>query len=565
MPKFFKLICFLLAIVLLGIACKLFSPPGSFAFNESSAEFMGDLNLDGKINDEDVRLWISVLFKLELDPEIVDRADINKDGKANASDVQAIINAALSSQENYVVITQEASSFSPLATYFAQQKKARLISYQNEFSEIIPNLASISPQYAAIVLPPELLTPDLLDSIDEELRNVDTDPFLDVAYGIITSFTIEDGYMYVDRLLRYQSPLDISLYRINMNYRDGQLIKRYGINAYERCSSSIMPCDVQGEATVERIQAEILDYDFLGSMVHGIPDRMLLGFGEDLHGDRSGVIGRKKVGESFENVSLNFNLALLLSEACMTARINGTPNIIQFEDQNTPGNVDTSIALSFLKSGVLNFIGPPHVAHNVFFPEQAFAGRMIFQGESIGEILKDFKNQFIFSTVIQQKDLEGHPRADEYTIGFTRHHLRNWILFGDPSLSFSNQNLVYEDCIKSLEEHRNGKEATVTAMISFLDENGIFLGNTKYIGVVTQNGENVSAPTACSFTIPLDGKLTNLEIQSTGVHERFYGDFIVNQAIVENAGDELIVFIPDTIIKAESKRESVWTFSITYQ
>ncbi len=40
----------------------------------------------------DVQLCIDVFVGIEMDPDIVTRADVNQDGKANALDVQLIVN-----------------------------------------------------------------------------------------------------------------------------------------------------------------------------------------------------------------------------------------------------------------------------------------------------------------------------------------------------------------------------------------------------------------------------------------------------------------------------------------
>jgi hypothetical protein len=52
----------------------------------------GDINLDGLINEDDVHLCINVFLEVELNPDIVARADINDDGIVNTLDVQEIVN-----------------------------------------------------------------------------------------------------------------------------------------------------------------------------------------------------------------------------------------------------------------------------------------------------------------------------------------------------------------------------------------------------------------------------------------------------------------------------------------
>ena len=55
----------------------------------------GDLNLDGAVDEIDVRLCVAVILGLENDPAIIARSDINLDRETNALDLQLIVNAYL--------------------------------------------------------------------------------------------------------------------------------------------------------------------------------------------------------------------------------------------------------------------------------------------------------------------------------------------------------------------------------------------------------------------------------------------------------------------------------------
>lgn len=52
----------------------------------------GDLNQDGRIDEDDVQLCIEVFLEFERNPDIAVRADVNEDGIVNILDVQEIIN-----------------------------------------------------------------------------------------------------------------------------------------------------------------------------------------------------------------------------------------------------------------------------------------------------------------------------------------------------------------------------------------------------------------------------------------------------------------------------------------
>jgi hypothetical protein len=55
----------------------------------------GDLDFDGLLTNEDVRLCIEVILGLEIDPSILVRSDVNLDGRRNVLDLQEIISGLL--------------------------------------------------------------------------------------------------------------------------------------------------------------------------------------------------------------------------------------------------------------------------------------------------------------------------------------------------------------------------------------------------------------------------------------------------------------------------------------
>jgi hypothetical protein len=50
-----------------------------------------DINLDGTVDMEDLRLSINVILGLEVEPGIIERTDVNRDGEMNALDLQLIV------------------------------------------------------------------------------------------------------------------------------------------------------------------------------------------------------------------------------------------------------------------------------------------------------------------------------------------------------------------------------------------------------------------------------------------------------------------------------------------
>jgi len=476
-------------------------------------------------------------------------------------------NKCVEKKSEYVVAVKEKDSFFGLAEYFAEKKNAKLIIFNN-IDDLVEQLRSISPEYLAVVLSPEELTPDFIDEIDEKLREIDEDLFLDVSYGIITSFSIEEGYIYVDKLLDHKTPEDFSIYGINQGYFFKRLKEWYGIEVFDRCVEGYgsSACNDEFKATVDRIAKEAKEYEILNFGLHGTPDAMVLDNGESLNGTINGLIGKKPTGEmecyiegnsevctaKIEELPVALNSSLVSAFSCTTVRINGKPSVVHTEygDTDVKGEINSSIVLSALKSGALNYIGSAHVANSAIFPNQTIALEAILKGEPIGIALKDFKNNYIFNKIFAGKTLESKPKSSDFTIGFIEYHVRNWVLFGDPSIIISNKNIKPKDCIQEYKEsseiqtieEKNYLLKNVETTVKF-NENETEITNTQLLDLPNDDMTNVSANSSCAIHIQLEGKLKDYNVSFEGVNERFNSYFEEN-GIIENAGDELIIIIP---------------------
>ena len=58
---------------------------------EVGGGLLGDLDLDGDVDSEDVEICLQVMLDYEQDPEIWRRADLNRDGSVNALDLQSLV------------------------------------------------------------------------------------------------------------------------------------------------------------------------------------------------------------------------------------------------------------------------------------------------------------------------------------------------------------------------------------------------------------------------------------------------------------------------------------------
>lgn len=470
----------------------------------------------------------------------------------------------VATKAEYIVITRASSEFYELAKYFAEKKKAKLVVYQNNIDETTSDLRKYQPTYLALVLPPQDLTPDYLDYIDEKLREIDDDPFMDVAYGIITAFDLNEGYNYVNKLLAYSTLDKIEVYGVNAWVKHINMFKEHGIEVLDKCTFTIegghVWCSEENKTTVSDLVEEIKGKDVFIFNLHGEPSAIYLDEGEKIKGSTSGLIGVKN---NNEEIPIKLDTSLVIARSCLTARIKGKPSSLTEtfpdSDLNYEGDVDSSVVLSFLKSGALNYIGAPHLANMVFAPDTTLVPQSIIEGESIGKALKNFKNWYIYNTLISSRDREAAPKSDDYTIKFIKAQLRNWILFGDPSVVISKETQKVNDCIREYSESTSIENdyliKDVKTKIKFRKDTGDLLTHFMLVGKVSEGGKSGSG--VCMLNIPLEGKLENFSITHEKIKQRYNSYFEGANNIVINAGDELLIAIPWYVIEGNPDTEEI--------
>jgi len=72
------------------------------------------------------------------------------------------------------------------------------ISVDNSLVEI---LAAYEPEYVTVILHPEYVTPDMIRKLNTLFSSIDDDPFVDVAWGIVTGKSPADAQSLIDRSL----------------------------------------------------------------------------------------------------------------------------------------------------------------------------------------------------------------------------------------------------------------------------------------------------------------------------------------------------------------------------
>ncbi|MAF50941.1 MAG: hypothetical protein CMH64_02515, partial [Nanoarchaeota archaeon] len=474
------------------------------------------------------------------------------------------------------------------------------------------------------------------------------DIFLDVAYGYITSFDLEEGYKYVDKLLNYEIPDEASLYGINAEHGFHSL-EDYDIETKLTCDKSLLEgktqafqiCPDEDALDVNEMIDEIKNFDVVSIGLHGLPDRMQMLNNRWIEGDREGIklsspYGRVKlridgkdydfkvdekqviegksiiiwsigedgdviliVEEGFYRIktgeekdlheldiynyggiarkfdSLDFNANLLTGLSCTTGRVFGSPSVLKASDMDVSGKIDNSIALSFLKSGVLNYISPFSIAYLDIGDDLSalITFESISKNEPIGNSLKHFKNKFIFnkyylSTNLENKikhkitsmtkpEFSGGVYSIEDSNEYLDYNTEMWILFGDPSIRLSNNFIEQEDCVKEFKETLKNEGEVITKTVDlgiFFIENEKYLSNSR-INAVSRFIDDIPTRTpitdtlqACSVNIPLEGELIDLEINSIEGVDNSYIDYFSQDGIIKDLGDELLMVIPESVL-----------------
>ena len=380
----------------------------------------------------------------------------------------------------------------------------------------------------------------------------------------------------------------MKIYAVAPKYTYTDLKKDFPIDinyhCLTNCGGTYCICDDRNRATLDRIIQGFQNSNIIVMDVHGDPATMILDNGEGLTGSINGLIARKPTNEiicyegkgggsvcgpKMKEAQINTNANLVIAESCTTGRIHGIPTKIEatFDDYAVEGEINTSIVLSFLQSGVLNYIAATHVANTAILPEETIIEESFLQGKPIGTALKNLKNRYILVTEKYNVEMPGAPiNTDQFTKGFVLFQVRNWVLFGDPSVILTKERYKPINCIKNYSEMQYGNKKEVEIQISFSGNSE--LENSYYINEIKK--QDVGQATdkigvgVCVVNIPYNGRFKNIKVVNiSGVDERYkYGKYPAN-AFYHDLGDEILVQIPAYVIIAGSRqKELVLTYEI---
>lgn len=109
------------------------------------------------------------------------------------------INVLLSrySENEYVVLSDSQYSYDELAQEITQYYQCPILHIDSLSTRVLsPLLRHIAPSYALIVIPPDIILEDLVVPLFDAFCSIEgavNDVYLDVAYGYITGYTVEDA------------------------------------------------------------------------------------------------------------------------------------------------------------------------------------------------------------------------------------------------------------------------------------------------------------------------------------------------------------------------------------
>lgn len=499
-----------------------------------------------------------------------DKFAINKTENTVIEEQSPIADNELSSNEinvtefhktDYVVIVNESSPFIEEARFFAQHKNATLITYHKDINETLNALKIIKPNYTVIFATPEELTVGFTDGIDLLVREFDDDPYLDTAYGFITSRNAKTLRNYIERLLAYSPHPNMTVYGLG-DYSGSPIGSKVITNCLSSCAGAICVCDDANRATLDRVKENFANAELIKIGAHGTPSTILLDNNEMIIGTPHGLAGKYANGTESE---LKTNAILVLAISCTTARINGgSPiNETRFGNDNETGNISSSIVLSFLQSGALNYIGATHVATTSITPLETLGDESFRSDVPIGVALKDLKNRYIMVTEKYKVNLEGSPvNTNEYSRDFVLFNLRNWVLFGDPSIRLISNVTYVPSCVSSYKETQkpNGKIVTFTTKGS----------NSFYIDSIDKEDYGMIGMKGCDtciIKVPYQGKLESISASNiSGVDRRYlnYDNYPAN-IFYQDLGDEIMFGVPLYIASGSKRVKITYEINISSQ
>jgi len=106
---------------------------------------------------------------------------------------------------NYVVALEQdaGSDWKEVAAVLGAHRKAVQVQFRtDDLKSLMQQLKEIKPRYLALVMRPQSLDANVTRELIPLLTTIDDDPFVDVAFGVITGATAADALRFVNNIIR---------------------------------------------------------------------------------------------------------------------------------------------------------------------------------------------------------------------------------------------------------------------------------------------------------------------------------------------------------------------------
>ena len=150
--------------------------------------------------------------------------------------------------------------------------------------------------------------------------------------------------------------------------------------------------------------------------------------------------------------------------------------------------------------------------------------------------------------------MPGRPKMeDEYTKNFVKIGIKNWILFGDPSLKLSQEKIKPKNCFHSFFERKVKNRKYAFVKIKFRSDRLINNHEGIYKIEPEENCDNfgfgLTGWDICNFSIPYEGNLKKVETKIiSGVNEMFHDVKYPANAFYQDLGDEIMINVPNFVV-----------------
>jgi zinc protease len=108
---------------------------------------------------------------------------------------------------SYAVVTSDDTYADPdwkmVVDALKEKHGAEVVTYSTSIDEVLSELKRVFPQYACLVAKPQETNRDFVRDAHRLTRKLDTDPYPDVIWGIITGYDAGDAL----RIARHKPPL----------------------------------------------------------------------------------------------------------------------------------------------------------------------------------------------------------------------------------------------------------------------------------------------------------------------------------------------------------------------